>query len=69
MHEKTAKKILKLKLNKKTVESLNDDHLERVSGGSPSFYPSGCVSIRTACCGVQYTNPAPDTSSACGACL
>jgi hypothetical protein len=55
MHEKTEKKVMKLKLNKKTLESLDDNLLAKVSGTNEASYGgSGCISINTACCTSSY---------------
>jgi hypothetical protein len=54
MHEQTDKKVKKLKLNKKTLEALDDNQLQKVSGGDS--YVSGCISIQTECCGPHNGN-------------
>jgi hypothetical protein len=54
MVEKTDKKARKLKLNKKSLEMLDDSQLEKVASGSNEWsFGSGCISIRTACCPID----------------
>lgn len=60
MVEKTDKKVKKLKLNKKALEMLDENHLKKVSGGDS--FASGCISIATGCCPLH---PDPSFGSGC----